>query len=127
MPDSKKITIKTKVTINTISDDVEARNIVAQSHSSSSSRDANRSILNDDENNEPNGFQRQSSKRHSSSRRKKVSSDNSNNAIETISLQENNNERRAVPSLKASFLRRKMKEYEGNKNQLAVVLMRISK
>lgn len=109
MPDSKKITIKTKVTINTISDDVEARNNAAQSHSSSSplSRDANQSILNDDE---QNGIQRQSSKRNS--RRKKASSDNSN-GIETISLQESINERRSVPLLKASFLRRKMKEYEG--------------
>ena len=105
MPDSKKITIKTKVSINTISDDVDARN---QSHSSS---DANRSILND----EQNGIQRQSSKRHSS-RRKKASSDN---GIETISLEESINVRQAVPSLKASFLRRKMKEYEGKKIQLS--------
>lgn len=122
MPDSKKITIKTKVTINTISDDVETRNNAAQSHSSSSPRDANRSFLNDDESNEQNGFKRQTSKRHS--RRTKASSDNSNNIIETISLQESCNERRPVPLLKASFLRRKMKEYEGNKTKLFAVSMK---
>lgn len=107
MPDSKKITIKTKVTINTISDDVDARDRHQRSpHLSSSHRDANRSSLNDDEGqNSHNGESRRNSSR---SRGKRVS--NAEN-IESINLQENS--QRPV-QLKASFLRRKMKEYEGN-------------
>lgn len=111
MPDSRKITIKTKVTINTISDDVDARDNAARHQSSphsslSPNEDVNRSSLNDDEGS---GSRRHSSKRQS--RAKKVSNAGSSN-VESISLQESN-ELRPV-QLKASFLRRKMKEYEGN-------------
>lgn len=121
MPGSKKITIKTKITVNTISDDIDTRDNATrelsqphstQSHlSSTTSRDNNRSILNDvnQEQHNGSGSQRQFFKRQS--RRKKASSDNSNN-VESISLQETNNENRHT-SLKASFLRRKIKEYEG--------------
>lgn len=104
MPDSKKITNKAKNTINTISDDVEARDNAArrqQTPQISSSQDTNRSALNDEG---------QKFNRKSSSKKKKTLNAGEN---ETIVLQENSSQRPV--QLKASFLRRKMKEYEGNK------------
>lgn len=102
MPDSKKITIKTKVTINTISDGVDARDNAARVL-----QDETPSIVSDE-----NELRRQPSSRRQS-RRKKNSND-SNVNVESIVLQESNRESRPV-QLKASFLRRKMQEYEGKK------------
>lgn len=109
MPDSKKITIKTKVTINTISNDVDTQDNASTRHQRSPDLLNRDSSLNGDEGrNGENRSRRQSWKRQSQG--KKVLRSN----VESINLQENN-EQRPV-QLKASFLRRKMKEYEGNKN-----------
>lgn len=110
MPDSKKITIKTKIPINTISDDVDTRDNATR-HQRTSIRDSNQSSLNDDVEGQ-NGENRSRRTSWRQSRGKKVASSEHSN-VESISLQENN-EQRPV-QLKASFLRRKMKEYEGNK------------
>jgi hypothetical protein len=106
MPDSQKITIKTKVTINTISDDVDARDNAAR-HQRNPHSSSNRSSLNDDEG------QYGENRRHSSKRQSRGRKVSNVENVESINLQQSNKQRPV--ELKASFLRRKMKEYEGNK------------
>lgn len=106
MPDSKKITIKTKVTINTISDDVDARYNAARHQRTPRLSSSNRSSLNDDEGRNSQN-RRNSSMRQSRGKRVSVGEN-----VESINLQESHSQRPV--QLKASFLRKKMKEYEGN-------------
>ncbi len=112
MPDSRKVMPKSKVTINTISDNIDTRDNAGQNDSprliSSPDIVIRSHTLNYDEEH-PN--QRISFNKRQS-RGKRVSNAGRNSNVESICLQETS-ERPA--NLKASFLRRKMQEYEGNK------------
>ncbi|KAG5679225.1 hypothetical protein PVAND_008806 [Polypedilum vanderplanki] len=97
--------------INTISDEVEAQanQLNPQSpqrHASQSTSSAQHSSSNNNNNN------RWSFKRKSSHKSRTTSLENEN---ESITLQES--ERHAPLQLKASLLRRKIKEYEGNERR----------
>lgn len=106
---------RSKIVISTISDEVEARTNQMNSHESSNSSQlrheisptksiSNRSSLNNERNNN-------SENRKRSFKRQSRKNQRPESGVESIVLQEN--ERRPV-TLKASFLRRKIEEYEGN-------------
>lgn len=102
MPD-KKNALKSKVTINTISETLAQSPTSNRLSSARSSRSSYRSAENENE----------GPSRRSSSRNKRTRSSAIDANIESINLQESPTQRRPI-TLKASFLRRKMREYEGN-------------
>lgn len=102
MSDPAKVVIKSKVIIHTINGDDSSQKTASPPRESSLNRSASRNAETD--NGVPSSSFRQSRKRKSS-RKSDVN-------VESITLQESAPKNQPV-TLKASFLRRKIKEYEG--------------